>query len=334
MSFKKAGGCRRGEIPLRTGPGGASAKAIADRIAHPHARAWAVATEAIAAECEGRWRDAQRHSHTTIQLFREAQTDVAWEVGSMYAWWLLPAQYMAGNLAELAEGAPRAAADADAVGDLYTATSLRTYLIPKMHLVAGHVERADAERAAAIGKWSRAGWHLQHWCDLQARAEIAVYRGDGLAAVGAWDGEAAQLRSSLLMRMCMIGVQTRYSLGRALVLAGEPSHLSRAAKLARVLGARDTGWAQAFAKTLHAGIAARRGERERALGLLAEVAGEFRKIDMRMHAYACDHVRGRALGGESGRQLVAAAEQWMRAHDVGDASALASSFAPGFATEN
>src|SRR5262249_22015910 len=126
---------------------GASAKAIADRISHPHARAWAAATEAIAAECEGRWRDAQRHSHVTIALFREAQADVAWEVGGMYAWWLLPAQYRAGNLVELAEGAPRAAADADAVGDLYTATSLRTYLIPKMHLVAGNVDRADAERA-------------------------------------------------------------------------------------------------------------------------------------------------------------------------------------------
>ena len=313
---------------------GATAKAIADRIAHPHARAWAAATEAIAAECEGRWRDAQRHSHTTIQLFREAQTDVAWEVGSMYAWWLLPAQYMAGNLLELAEGAPRAAADADAVGDLYTATSLRTYLIPKMHLVAGNVERADAERAEAIGKWSRAGWHLQHWSDVQARAEIALYRGDGVAAVRAWDAEEPQLRASLLLRMCMIGIQTRYSLGRALVQAGEPGHVNRAAKLAKWLGSRDTGWAKCFGKAIEAGIAARRGQRDRALELLGEAAADYRKIDMLMHAHACDHVRGRALGGESGRQLVASAELWLRHHDVADPATLASSLAPGFAIEN
>ena len=247
---------------------GASAKAIAERIAHPHARAWAAATEAIAAECEGRWRDAQRHSHATIALFREAQTDVAWEVGSMYAWWLLPALYMAGDLVELADRAPRAAADADAVGDLYTATSLRTYLIPRMHLVAGNPERADAERAEAIGKWSRAGWHLQHWADLTARAEIALYRGDGAAAVRAWEAEWSQLRASLLLRMCMVGIQTRYSLGRALVQAGEPAQVTRAAKLARELGARNTAWAKCLGKTLEAGVAARRGERQRALALL------------------------------------------------------------------
>jgi hypothetical protein len=313
---------------------GASAKAIADRIAHPHARAWAAATEAIAAECEGRWRDAQRHSHTTIALFREAQTDVAWEVGSMYAWWLLPALYMAGDLVELAERTPRAAADADAVGDLYTATSLRTYLIPRMHLIAGNVERADAERAEAIGKWSRAGWHLQHWADVTARAEIAIYRGDGAAAVRAWEAEWSQLRTSLLLRMCMVGIQTRYSLGRALVQAGEPAQVARAAKLARELGTRDTAWAKCLGTTVDAGVAARRGERDRGFALLAKAAADFRAIDMNMHANACDHVHGRALGGETGRQLVAASDQWMRAHDVADPAALASSFAPGFATEN
>ena len=313
---------------------GASAKAIAERIAHPHARAWAAATEAIAAECEGRWRDAQRHSHVTIALFREAQTDVAWEVGSMYAWWLLPAMYMAGDLVELADRTPRAAADADAVGDLYTATSLRTYLIPRMHLIAGNPERADAERAEAIGKWSRAGWHLQHWADLTARAEIALYRGDGAAAVRAWEAEWSQLRASLLLRMCMVGIQTRYSLGRALVQAGEPAQVTRAAKLAKELGARNTAWAKCLGKTVEAGVAARRGERQRALALLSTTAADYRAIDMHMHANACDHVHGRALGGESGRQLAAAAERWMRAHDVADPAALASSFAPGFATEN
>ncbi|MEO6773987.1 MAG: protein kinase [Kofleriaceae bacterium] len=311
---------------------GARAKEIAERIAHPHARAWTAATEAIAAECEGRWRDAQRHSTLTIALFREAQTDVAWEVGSMYAWWLLPALYMAGDLVELAELAPGAAAEADAVGDLYTATSLRTYLIPRLHLIAGDVERADGERAEAIGKWSRAGWHLQHWADLSARAEIALYRGDGAAAMRAWDLERPQLRGSVLLRMCMVGVQTRYSLGRALVLAGESAHLARAAKCARELGALDTAWARCHGKTLDAGIAMRRGDRARALALLEAVAADYRAIDMAMHAHACDRVRGGALGGEVGLALTTSADAWMRARDVADPAALAGSLVPGFAT--
>ncbi|MEO8843325.1 MAG: protein kinase [Kofleriaceae bacterium] len=317
---------------------GASAKAIADRIAHPHARAWAMATQAIAAECEGRWRDAQAHSFVTIALFREAQTDVAWEVGSMFAWWLLPALYMAGDLAELAYRAPSAVGDADAVGDFYTATSLRTYLMPHVHLVAGHPGRADAERADAIGAWSRAGWHLQHWCDLKARAEIALYRGDGGAAVAAWDAERGKLSASLLMRMYMLGVQTRYSLGRALVLASERDHspalLRRAAKCAAQLADLDTGWAQQFGQTIAAGVAMRRGDRERAVAMLAAAADGFRAIDMTLHVHACELVRGRVIGGDSGRQLVAAAETWMKSQDVADPLALARSLAPGFTVEN
>jgi hypothetical protein len=317
---------------------GATAKSIADRIAHPHARAWAAATEAIAAECEGRWRDAQTHSFVTIALFREAQTDVAWEVGSMYAWWLLPALYMAGDLAELAYRAPSAVGDADAVGDLYTATSLRTYLMPHVHLVAGNPERADAERADAIAAWSRAGWHLQHWCDLKARAEIALYLDNGAVAVAAWDAERGQLSSSLLMRMCMVGVQTRYSLGRALVLASEsdrsPALLRRAAKCAAQLASQDTRWAQQFGQTIAAGVAMRRGDRDRALPMLAAAAEGFRAIDMTLHAHACELVRGRVIGGESGRQLVAAAETWMRSQDVADPVALARSLVPGFTIHN
>jgi len=312
----------------------ATAKAIADRIAHPHARAWAAATLAIAAECEGRWCDAIDHSKTTIGLFREAQTDVAWEVGSMYAWWLLPAQYMAGELGELAYRAPQAVGDAEAVGDLYTAVSLRTYVIPRLHLIHGDPDRADGERADAIAKWSRAGWHLQHWTDTQARVEIALYRGDGAAAIAAWAGVRAQLSASLLMRMCMVGIQTRFSLGRALILAGERAHLDRAAKLARELARLDTGWPRAFAATLDAGIAMRRGDREGAVATLSTAATAFRAVDMVLHAHACELIRGRALGGETGRQLAAAAEAWMRGHEVADPDALAASLVPGFRIEN
>jgi hypothetical protein len=245
---------------------------------------------------------------------------------------------MAGDLAELAYRAPSAVGDADAVGDLYTATSLRTYLMPHVHLVAGNPERADAERADAIAAWSRAGWHLQHWCDLKARAEIALYLGNGAVAVAAWDAERGQLSSSLLMRMCMVGIQTRYSLGRALVLAAEsdrsPALLRRAAKCATQLANQDTSWAKQLGHTLAAGVAMRRGDHDLALATLAAAADGFRSIDMTLHANACELVRGRVIGGESGRQLVVAAETWMASQDVADPLTLARSLVPGFTIDN
>ena len=319
---------------------GASAKAIADRIAHPHARAWAAATEAIAAECEGRWRDAQRHSFVTIALFREAQTDVAWEVGSMYAWWLLPALYMAGDLVGARVSRTAAVADADAVGDLYTATSLRTYLMPHVHLVAGNPERADAERADAMRQVVARRLASPTLGRPQgARRDRAVPRRRCRRRRARGMPSARQLSSSLLMRMCMVGIQTRYSLGRALVLASEsdrsPALLRRAAKCAAQLAHDDTAGRKQFGHTIEAGVAMRRGDRDRALALLATAADGFRSIDMSLHANACDLVRGRAIGGESGRQLVAAAEtRGCASQDVADPLALARSLVPGFTIDN
>ncbi|CAN5231762.1 hypothetical protein BH11MYX1_BH11MYX1_45250 [soil metagenome] len=317
---------------------GVTAKAIADRIHHPHARAWAEATEAIAAGCRGDWRESQAHSRATIALFREAQTDVVWEVGSMHVWWLLPALYFAGDLSELAYRAPQAVGDADAVGDLYTGTSLRTYLMPRLHLVAGDPERAERERAAAIDKWSRAGWHLQHWCDVTAQAEIALYRGEGAAGVEAWDAVQDRLAASLMLRMYQIATQTRYSLGRCLILASERASgrasaqlIKRAARCAAQLANHHSAWPKLCGRTLAAGVAMRRGDRDRALALLAAAAEGYRAAEMTLHAQSCELVRGRVIGGEKGQQLVTSAEAWMHGQAVAEPLALARSLVPGFA---
>jgi len=313
---------------------GTTAKAIAQRIDHPHARAWGAATDAILTECQGRWREAQAHSLTTIALFREAQTDVAWEVGSMHAWWLLPALYFAGDLTELAFQAPGRVEEVEEVGDLYTATSMRTYVMPLVWLVAGDPDRAEAETRGAVERWSRSGWHLQHWCDLKSRAEIALYRGDGAAAVKAWDAEWGDVKKSLLLRMCMVNTQTRFSLGRALVLAhekggGEPL-LARARKLAAVLAKANTGWSKQFARTLDAGIAMRTGDRDGAVAALADATAGYRAIDMALHAAAVEHTHGRLIGGDAGKALVAGAEAWLAAQHARHPAVLAASLVPGF----
>jgi len=315
---------------------GTSAKAIAERIDHPHARAWGAATDAILAECQGRWREAQAHSLVTIALFREAQTDVAWEVGSMHAWWLLPALYFAGDLAELAFQAPGHVDEVEEVGDLYTATSMRTYVMPLVWLVAGDPDRAEAETRGAVERWSRSGWHLQHWCDLKSRAEIALYRGDGEAAVKAWDAEWGDVKKSLLLRMCMVNTQTRFSLGRALVLAheqgGDASLLARARKLAALLAKANTGWGTQFARTLDAGIAMRTGDRDGAAAALADAAAGYRAIDMGLHAAAVEHTHGRLIGGDAGVALVAGAEAWLAEQEAKHPAVLAASLVPGFST--
>jgi hypothetical protein len=314
---------------------GATAKAIAERIDHPHARAWASATDAILAWCQGKWRDAEACSVDTIARFREAQSDVAWEVGSMYAWWLLPAQYFGGKLVELAAQAPARVDEVEAIGDLYTATSMRTYVLPLVHLIAGDPDRAEAETRGAIERWSRSGWHLQHWCDLKTRAEIALYRGDGAAVVRAWDDEWPEVKKSLLLRMRNVAVQTRYSLGRGLVAAAARTRdnaglLRRAGKLAGELAAMETGWATQFSRTLDAGIAMRSGKRDAALEALADASRGFEALDMALHGAAIDLIRGAVLGD---RTLAAFAEQWLRSHDVADPAALAASLVPGFAPD-
>jgi hypothetical protein len=106
--------------------------------------------------------------------------------------------------------------------------------------------------------------------------------------------------------------------------------LRSAGRDARRIERRGMAWASPLARLIRAGMASLGGEKAEALALLAAAEDGFIAADMAGHAAAARRRRGELLGGDSGRELVEAADGWMREQGVKNPARFAIMAAPGF----
>src|SRR6185369_1771775 len=83
--------------------------------------------------------------------------------------------------------------------------------------------------------------------------------------------------------------------------------LRAASRDARALGRMRLKVTAAYSASLRSGIAAGRGDRDRARDLLAEAEAGFLALGMMLDVAASRRRRGELLGGDEGRALVASA---------------------------
>jgi hypothetical protein len=229
------------------------ARAIAERIDHPYALANTSIMGGWATFCEGRWAECVAHMDAAEATLRDRLTGVAWERNTAAFYRLRALEYL-GRVREVAAGYPGALEDAEGRGDVYAATNLRLRIGHFVHLSAGDPDGAEAHLERGIGSWPKEPFRIQHFYEMQARCEIAHYRGDARAA---WD--FLEARRPALGRSHMLRIQTvRASIAmlraRTLLLLGERSRME---KEARSLEREGAAWCAPFAPLF-------RGERERA----------------------------------------------------------------------
>ncbi len=277
------------------------ALAIADRIGHPHAKAWGLAASVVGHWCEGRWRQADAICAEAAAAFRACHEDIAWELGSLHAWWSLPALFYLGEARALRDRAPAAAAEFARRGDRYALTTLRTYVAPLIHLLDGRPDEARRESAEAIAAWSRhsSGWHLQHWCDLVAQCQADVYEGDSKAALDRIARRWVAIVHAQGHRSRIVRIVTGDLAARAALVAARrhPRYRRRVAEEAERLERESTPWADALARCLRGGLAAFRGEVAAARAAYADAVAAFGALEMPLHAAAAA-LRRDELAGE------------------------------------
>jgi serine/threonine protein kinase len=293
---------------------------IAARIGHPHALAWAAGARAGATFYAGRFRDSVALGDHAVGLFRRASTEFTWELGSIFAWWLLPALFYLGRIDELCRRLPACLKEAEDLGALYNATALRTLTLPRLLLAQDRP--LEARRAAddAIARWSHQGWHAQHWCALYARVQAALYEGEGAAALDEVERGWPHVDRSLLLRVETVRIESLFLRGAAAIAAARPGregapHLRVAARAARALQAEDNPQGQAYGLAIRASEALARGDLARALARFEEAEDAFARLEMDLYAALMARRRGEILGGDDGRALVEGADA--RAHELG-----------------
>ncbi|HTS65716.1 MAG TPA: protein kinase [Candidatus Acidoferrales bacterium] len=316
----------------------ATNRTLAERIQqqHPHALGLATMVEGMAAFLEGRWMSARQLHERAEVILRERCRGVAWELATVHLMWSV-AVFFLGELDLLARRLPGLLKEAEARGDLYEATDLRIRISHANWLAADDPEAARREVGEAIARWPGGEFYVQHWWSLIANVEIALYAGQGEAAWELISKEWPRLKRSLLMRVQYIRIESLYHRGAAAlaVAAAAPDARRRSNLLksaladARGIARERMPWSDPLAQLLEAGVAAIRGDRERAGALLLSAESGFDRADMRLYSAAARRCRGALMKDAKGRELLEAADAWMMNQKIRNPARMTAMLTPG-----
>jgi serine/threonine protein kinase len=240
-----------------------------------------------------------------------------------------------GEHRELAKRHAAILEDADQRGDRYTSVQLRDGSLAIVRLVADDPEGARRQVAEAMALWPDDRYTLQHWHRLYGEGEIELYVGDGAKAYARVERDRVALNKSLLLKVQHMRVQTAFLRGRCAIASLEAEPAARSARLAetrriaRELERERVGWSAPFAAILRAGVASAESDRIGAIAALKAAIERADAANMAGYATAVRYQLGSLVGGEEGAELVARAEDAMKAQGVRRPDRFASTLVPG-----
>ena len=307
-------------------------EALAARANNAHAKGLAIWARGLSSYLMGRWRDAADNCERAAEILRDQCTGATWELTIANRFMLTSLLYL-GEMVEISRRVPQLLSVALEQGNLFAATDLRTRL-NIIWLAADDPVRARDEVISAMITWPRTGFHLQHYSSLVALAQIEMYTGDYEVAWKHIEGQIKALEKSMLLRIQglridALHIRARLALASAVGDQGE-RHLRLAEKLAAKIESEEMAYAIPFATLIRAGIARRRGDDQRAIGLLEKAATDFDGAHMRLYATVSRRRLGELLGGERGLRLVAQTEEWMTKQEIKNPARMMNLLAPGF----
>ena len=283
--------------------------------ADPLMRGWAIGGMGFAHYLGGRFALGAAMLAEAEPLLRHDTHGNIWELNTVRMFRMLALRHL-GRWRALRADLGDLLRDAARRGDRYAQTTLSRAL-NLAWLVAGDPARARRELAAATWSPPEGGYHMQHWYELRARAELALYEGDREAAAALLGAPFEALAASLLLHAQPIRTDALWLRGR-LALAAGGDRIAGAVADARRLAGEGVGYARAWARLLEAGIAARRGDGDGARARLDEAAALAAEADLAMCVAAArwhlDDVRG---------------EEAMRLEGVADPARVAALLVPG-----
>ena len=309
----------------------AEAAQWAERADEPLVRAYLDLAHGSVAFLTLQWRESLIRCDAAERRLRDECVGAAWEIGTAQRISLTALWHM-GRIRELRARTAAALAEAARRHDLYAAIQMKTVLTPVLCLMDDRVDDAAVEVAEAAAGLPRRGVTLQHWQLMQARALVAIYRGEPAAAAELIARETPALRRGFLFRVHAVRVFTAYveaaaALGAA--VAGGPS-ASRHRAHARALGRRlaRSGGSVEAAALLAAELHVLDGDLDRACTRYRAAIDGFVAGDMALLAHAARWRLGELLGGDEGTALVAAAGAALRAEGIRDPARTVAVFVP------
>jgi eukaryotic-like serine/threonine-protein kinase len=307
---------------------------IAERTGDPLALAWRIGTTGILAYFDGRFGDAHDPLERADAGFAEHTVGTIWERNTVRLFRMFSAR-QAGALRALRELYEDTVRDAERRGDRYVEGSARRAL-NRVWLAAGDPARARAELARAAWLPPDGRFHLQHWWELEAGGELALYEGDPAPARAALEANAAALGRSLLLRIQIVRVlhlelHARLLVADAATVADPEPTRRHAERLVRRLAGERVAYATVYGLIVRAAVAAQRGRTDAAAATLREALALAAGTHQALHAAACRARLADLVGGAEGAALRAEADAWLSDEKVADPARMIALITPGFA---
>jgi tetratricopeptide (TPR) repeat protein len=315
----------------------AAAEALAARIDQPHASGMVRMSRGVAAYFHGDFAGCRAECEHAERIFRDRCRGASRELETCnaFAFWTL---YFRGEYADLTRRFSTLISEIRLRGARLAEADLTTFGGPFVWLAADDPDGAARAVSSVMGEWSRQDFQVQHFTTLTAEAQIDLYRGDGRAAwervTSHWAGVAdAMLLHVEIVRIYMLHLRARCAL--AAVGSGlDPELLLKsAARDARRLARERPPYARALARTIHAALAAARGERDAAVGLLGSAADELDRLSWGSFGTGARRRYGELLGGAAGRRVVQDVDDYLAGQGVKRPDLMAALQAPGFRIE-
>ena len=336
------------EASYSSASGGASAERTAEllrttqdlarRLDDPYSLAWAAGAEGITAALEGRWKVGHEAAERAEAIFRDRCTGAAWEIASM-RWFSLWSLSYLGDLGELSRRIPERLREAKGRGDLYAEICHSTGLANLYWLAADKPAEARARNSEALRAWSQRKFHVEHWWAMLSERQIDLYQGDGEAAFRGVEEQWPALKGSLLLMVQLTKLEAWHLRARAALLLATQRPSRRKELLKTVLAdavkieEEEMPWSRPLVALLRAGAAQIEGEKERALLLLQGAIIGLESANMALYAAAARYRWGNLRGGDEGKAVAAAADQWLAKQSVVNRPRMVGMLAPGFPEE-
>jgi hypothetical protein len=311
---------------------------LAEKTDDPRALAWVAGAKGFTSLQQGHWKPAHALLVRAEEILRERCTGVGWELASAQIHRLMCLSLL-GELSELATRSRRYLRESEDRGDLFSSTMFRLGPMASVWLAEDDPEGGRRDAQAALSRWSEkgSGFHLQHMYGMTARAQYALYVGDGAGATRILEEQEPAMRRAQMMRFSLTRQALREQHARALVAWAHASEgsarkelLARVDNDARQLERERSDWSRGLAQLVRAESAMLNGRPDRALPLLKRAEDTLAGADMRIYELCARRRRGELEGGDEGRALVEGADAELRSCGARDPRKVARLCAPGF----
>jgi hypothetical protein len=233
-----------------------------------------------------------------------------------------------GAWARLRDLRERYVADAERRGDRYVITSMNRYC-SALYLAADDTRRARSMVDNATWVMPSTAFHVQHWYELEARGEIALYEGSVAQDMPTLEPLFDGLAKSVLTRVTTVNALSLWLRGRLALHARSSESTKLIERAIAKLPKVDNPRAGVFADLLRAGLAMQAGNDQAAIAQLRSAYTRADEIDLSLHAAAARRQLGVLLGGTEGAEHVTIAEKVMRDEGVVDVDRFTRWFVPG-----